>query len=159
MALKFKCSNCDQDVVASIAKVGQIAKCKECGKEQTIPSDAESFTEKRPVTPSDPPPSKSQSRIVSNSKYPSLNFIKSTLSGILMVWLCIGVLSNTVIAISFGNFADSFWLGFFIFLVSNGISIVSYVLLRAIPELVDVVLNITMDLRAIRQMLEQKSQQ
>ena len=37
MALKFKCQNCDEDIIVKFLKVGETAKCKSCGSENVVP--------------------------------------------------------------------------------------------------------------------------
>jgi hypothetical protein len=50
MALKFKCQNCSEDIVVKFLRVGEIAKCRSCGKENAV---SETATEKveAPVYP------------------------------------------------------------------------------------------------------------
>ncbi len=40
MALKFKCKNCDVDIITKFLKVGEAAKCKSCGAENVVPETA-----------------------------------------------------------------------------------------------------------------------
>lgn len=40
MALKFKCSNCDEDIIVRFLSVGETAKCRSCGAENVVPETA-----------------------------------------------------------------------------------------------------------------------
>ena len=43
MALKFRCRNCDEDIVVRFLKVGETAKCQDCGSSNPVPESAESI--------------------------------------------------------------------------------------------------------------------
>ncbi|MEO0288536.1 MAG: hypothetical protein ABIN00_02760 [candidate division WOR-3 bacterium] len=54
MALKFKCSKCENEIIVKFLKIGEIAKCPYCGKENVVPDDAiETFEEKPQIHRSD----------------------------------------------------------------------------------------------------------
>ena len=40
MALKFRCSDCDEDIITKFLKVGEIAKCRSCGAENLVSETA-----------------------------------------------------------------------------------------------------------------------
>ena len=40
MALKFKCKQCGEYIIARFLKIGEVAKCRNCGAETTVPEDA-----------------------------------------------------------------------------------------------------------------------
>jgi len=40
MALKFKCGNCGEYIITKFLKVGEVAKCHNCGAETKVPEDA-----------------------------------------------------------------------------------------------------------------------
>ena len=43
MALKFKCGKCQQDIIVQFLEIGEIAVCKNCGEDNTIPESAENI--------------------------------------------------------------------------------------------------------------------
>jgi hypothetical protein len=45
LALKFKCKQCGAYIVTRFLKVGEVAKCRNCGAETTIPEHAEQTDE------------------------------------------------------------------------------------------------------------------
>ncbi len=45
MALKFKCKQCGEYIVTRFLKVGEAAKCRNCGAETTVPEDAQQTDE------------------------------------------------------------------------------------------------------------------
>ena len=45
MALKFKCSSCEQDIVVKFIQVGQSTVCESCGRDNIIPESAENIEE------------------------------------------------------------------------------------------------------------------
>ena len=45
MALKFKCGKCQQDIIVQFLEIGEIAVCKNCGEDNTIPESAENIEE------------------------------------------------------------------------------------------------------------------
>jgi predicted RNA-binding Zn-ribbon protein involved in translation (DUF1610 family) len=49
MALKFKCKNCGEDIIAESLKTEQIAKCKHCGVANEVPKIAMQSDEESPV--------------------------------------------------------------------------------------------------------------
>ena len=46
MALKFKCVECGEYIITRFLKVGEVAKCQNCGAETTVPEDAIETDEK-----------------------------------------------------------------------------------------------------------------
>ncbi len=40
MYLKFRCGNCDHQMVVQFLKPGEVAKCKACGADSVVPADA-----------------------------------------------------------------------------------------------------------------------
>ena len=45
MALKFQCKNCGEDIVVRFLKIGEAAKCKNCGASNSVPESAESISD------------------------------------------------------------------------------------------------------------------
>jgi len=48
MTLKFNCTNCGKEIIVQFLKPGEIAKCRNCGAEVTVPGDA-GETDEQPV--------------------------------------------------------------------------------------------------------------
>ncbi|MEO0233875.1 MAG: hypothetical protein ABIN11_02180 [candidate division WOR-3 bacterium] len=48
MALKFKCSKCENEIIVKFLKIGDIARCPYCGKENVVPDDAIQTSEEKP---------------------------------------------------------------------------------------------------------------
>lgn len=46
MALKFKCTGCGEDIIVRYLKVGEVARCRNCGAEMAVPPTAVATTEK-----------------------------------------------------------------------------------------------------------------
>jgi len=44
MALKFKCAKCGGDIVVKFLRAGEKAKCRKCGTENAVPSNAPEIT-------------------------------------------------------------------------------------------------------------------
>lgn len=45
MALKFRCENCGEDIAVRFLTVGEVAKCKSCGANNSVPESAEEISD------------------------------------------------------------------------------------------------------------------
>ena len=45
MALKFQCENCGEDIAVRFLTVDEVAKCKNCGANNSVPESAEEISE------------------------------------------------------------------------------------------------------------------
>ena len=45
MALKFQCKSCGKDIAVKFLKIGETAKCKNCGASNSVPESAEEISD------------------------------------------------------------------------------------------------------------------
>ena len=86
MALEFKCKHCNELMFLKFLKIGEIAKCKMCGKKNTIPKDAQMIHEsdipEKYIGYDDLNKKSNKSKVetsVNTEKYPALKFVSGLL--------------------------------------------------------------------------------
>ena len=164
MALRFECSACQSEVVVRFATQGDAVQCPHCETSVEVPADAEEVANQgnQPFSGGTASMSGSLPAAVSRGdtegddllikNYPGLEFIRKSLSGILAALLGIGILTNTLA--SFWIAPNSGGLAVVFFLLTNGIAVVAYLVLKSIPELIEIILGLTQDVSAIRKSME-----
>ena len=94
------------------------------------------------------PEVKVEPEIGQNSHYPSLDFIRNSISTILSIMFIVNTLASIALALLIAKTSEP--LALFIFVLSVGISALGYIILRAIPELIGLGVNVAEDVRHIR---------
>ncbi len=144
MPLTFKCKHCDRSMYIMHLEIGEIAKCKDCGKKTTIPEDAKTISEFAiPEKDRESKKNKTKkSKIVDNKsknntsitnhsknteKYPALRFISALLKFISIASLVIACIIF-VIMIGYTGEQEVFLAAIipFIYLIIGAICIYAY---------------------------------
>lgn len=146
MALKFLCSHCGAEIITNFLKPGELADCKRCHQKTQVPANAdnvEGYSTTERQTASD------ASRMADH--HPSVKY--SALRTVSAVFKFIAVLTGilalvaVVIGLSMTGEPYSHDLGLIVVVVSIFIGVVSTVILVALAESIEVIIDIESNTR------------
>ena len=162
MALKFKCDNCQQDMIVRAHKVGEYAACGSCRLYSIVPESAENIEEdlaaaleaelknQNNVSEGEKPETDgtSDDSVTSSSKYPALRMIASLykfLAYVAVVVTVIGCVVSLMVALS----GDSY--GFLLIILSAFFGAIIIITFLALSEGIMIYLDMANDLSKIKE--------
>lgn len=150
MALRFPCEKCGQPIISKFLKIGETAKCKNCGFESEVPSNAVSTTDVPDYTSMTPVAQRvNHEKTPPNSSFSSLRTVSAGIKVIAWIsgaaYLIFGLVS---VSMTRGSS------GFLMLLVAVVGAAVVFVMLYAAAELILVILAIEKNTRLTREILE-----
>jgi hypothetical protein len=112
MALKFKCSNCGNEIYVQYLKIGEIAMCPQCGQRSEVPANAEQVDEIPGIKHDNlyPPGATSSTPVISAEMLENIDASQvyslesSAKSVTILLWITIVILGTLIISgiIQFG---------------------------------------------------------
>jgi len=122
MALKFNCTKCGQQMIIKFLKVGEVAKCRNCNAEITVPANAIKTNEEPKYD--EPIPSNAQGHIATAIKDNSRAMGEGAISALrFFAWLNLiaGIIGAIAIWVTMGEVATPVGIGIGFAFLAEGI--------------------------------------